>query len=144
MALETTTGGDDPVLARLRALALAFPGAAEVETHGQRAFRAGRLFAVCGTGEKGRAHPRSVAFRPEEDERAALAQDPRVFVPAYYGAAGWLGLDLDDADWQEVAELLDSSFRAVAPPALVARLEAEGGPAGVPHATGTSSSSPPR
>ena len=122
----------DPVLEALRAVALAFPGATEVVSHGRPTFRAGRIFAVYGSGERGREHPRSVLVRPDEEDRAALAQDPRCFVPAYYGPSGWLGLDLDDADWQEVAELLDSSYRSVAAPALLARLDAEGSPAGRP------------
>jgi hypothetical protein len=131
---------DDPVLQRLRAVALAFPGAQEVETHGLPTFRVGKIFSAYGQGAKGRPHPRSVLFKADEEDRVALEHDPRVFLPAYYGPFGWLGLDLDDpgTDWQEVAELLDSSYRSVAPRPLLARLDAEGGPAGrpVPHSGG--------
>lgn len=137
MADPRTDDDDDPVLERLRAVALAFPGATEVEAHGHATFRVGRVFAWYGMGQKGRPHPHAVAFTPDEDDREALEQDPRVFRPAYLGPSGWLGLDLDTGpgtDWQEVAELLDASYRRVAAPALLARLDAEGSPAGRPTA----------
>ena len=51
-------------------------------------------------------------------------EDPRVWVPAYLGAYGWLGLDLDGVDdWDEVAELLDASYRQTAPKRSIARLD---------------------
>ncbi|MFC4555058.1 MmcQ/YjbR family DNA-binding protein [Georgenia faecalis] len=105
-------------------------------------FRARKAFAVYGATTKGpagecRAYPHALVVLAEESERLALEADPRSFVPAYLGAYGWLGLDLadggtapDDVDWAEVAELLDDSYRQVAQPRLVARLDAEGGPAG--------------
>ena len=132
----------DPVLVALRRVALGFPGACEVESHGRPTFRAGgaggsrpgKVFAVCGGGERGgRVRGHAVLFLPEDGEAGALRDDPRVFVPAYYGPSGWLGLDLSGGvDRQEVAELLDGSYRRVAAPALVDRLDAEGGPAGRP------------
>jgi hypothetical protein len=61
---------------------------------------------------------------PAPDERPALEADPRVWVPAYLGPAGWLGLDLDErTDLEEVAELLEDSFRLTAPARLVAMLD---------------------
>ena len=116
---------EDPLLARLRSVALAFPGATEVETHGRPTFRVGRIFAMYGLGEKGREHPRSLVLKPDEEDRVALEQDPRSFRPAYVGAWGWLGLDLATAsdevegadgaavDWQEVAELLDTTVASI-------------------------------
>lgn len=105
---------DDPLLARVRGLAERFPGSAEVESWGRPTFRAGvKIFAVYGAGVN---HPQAVVFKPDDDERAALVQDPRFLVPPYFGPSGWLALDLAAApvDWVEVHELLDSSFRQVA------------------------------
>ena len=46
-------------------------------------------------------------------------------MPAYLGPAGWTGLDLTDAtDWDELAELLEDSFRVTAPKRLVDSLDA--------------------
>jgi len=45
-------------------------------------------------------------------------------VPAYLGPSGWLGIDLDErTDLDEVAELLEESYRATAPARLVAELD---------------------
>ncbi|MFD6167138.1 MmcQ/YjbR family DNA-binding protein [Oerskovia sp. NPDC060287] len=133
-----STPDDAAHLGDLRRLALAFPGAEERVSHGRVTFRARLLFAVHGGMTKAtptvpaRQYPDALLVKVDPAEEAALAQDPRFFVPAYYGPAGWLGLDLEAApvDWQEVAELLDMSYREVAGPRLVARLDAEGSPAG--------------
>lgn len=115
----------DPVLARLRTLCAALPGSQEKEAWGRPTFRAPKIYAVYGAHHD---HPTALIFKPDDDERPALLDDDRFFVPAYYGPSGWLALDLaPDADWDEVAELLASSYRQVAPARLVAELDAVGG-----------------
>jgi predicted DNA-binding protein (MmcQ/YjbR family) len=105
---------DDPALAQLRAIFLAFPEAVEVEAWGRPTFRAGKkIFGVySGTDER----PRGLIFKPDSDDRASLVQDERFYSPPYFGPSGWLALDLDAApvDWEEVAELADASYRQVA------------------------------
>jgi predicted DNA-binding protein (MmcQ/YjbR family) len=106
---------DDPVLARVRELALALPNAAEKVSHGRPAFFTKKVFAYYGGSVRVDGewvqHPHALLILPEPDERPALEQDQRSFVPAYLGPSGWLGIDLDDAtDWDEVAELLDASY----------------------------------
>ncbi|HLV05516.1 MAG TPA: MmcQ/YjbR family DNA-binding protein [Actinomycetaceae bacterium] len=145
---------DDPYLGRLRPLALAFPDAVEAVAHGRPTFRVQKMFAVYGGGTKGdratrRDYPHGLLLVPDPEERAALAADPRVFVPAYYGPYGWLGLDLATAppgevDRQEVAELLDSSYRQVATARQVALLDAGHGPAGAPRPGGDLPAGPRR
>ena len=84
------------------------------------------MFANYGGGEKGTKvrHDQSILFIPDDSERQALEEDSRFFVPAYLGAYGWLGLLLDDAtDWTEVAELLDASYRQIAPKRAIAELD---------------------
>jgi hypothetical protein len=116
----------DPLLARVRELALALPSTEERISHGRPWFSivGGVAFAVYGSGTKGPdkvMHPRSVVVHVDDDERPARVQDPRFFVPAYLGPKGWLGMDVDDpdTDWTEVAELLDASWRHAAPARLV-------------------------
>src|SRR5919106_2302377 len=105
---------DDPYLAELREICLALPETSEVEAWGRPTFRAGKkMFAVFeGAGE----HQYAVIFKPEPGEHKALLNDPRFYVPPYYGPAGWLALDFTAAsiDWAEVAEFMDSSYRQVA------------------------------
>jgi hypothetical protein len=104
---------DEPALVRLRELALAFPESVEVEAWGRPTFRAGKkIFAVYSS--PGDDEGRRLVFKPDADEREVLLQDDRFTVPPYFGPGGWLGLDLIDADWTEVGELLDGSYRQVA------------------------------
>lgn len=121
---------DDPLLARVRGLALALPGSAEKITHGHPAFFTTKVFAYYGGSIKVDGvyvqHGQSLVVKPDEQERVALVQDPRCYVPAYLGPSGWVGLDLDDADWQEVAELLEASYRETAGKRLIAQLDARG------------------
>jgi predicted DNA-binding protein (MmcQ/YjbR family) len=119
----------DPVLARLRAVALSFPGAAEKVTHGWPAFYTVKAFGYFGGSIKVDGayvrHDHSLLVLADPGEYEALAQDGRAYRPAYLGPYGWLGLDLRiDMDWTEVAELLDASYRITAPRRLVAELDA--------------------
>lgn len=125
---------DDPVLNRVRAIALAFPTATEQVAHGRPTFRCPKMFGMYGGGEKnpakgvpGRRFDQSLLVVADPAEREALLADERFFLPAYMGAYGWVGLILDEnSDWTEVGELLDASFRQVAPKRTVAELDAKG------------------
>lgn len=127
---------DDPVLARVRELALALPAAAMKVSHGRPAFWTqprGKVFVYYGGPVKVDGayvqHEQSIMVLLDADEREALLDDPRVFVPAYIGGSGWLGIDLPDAaagGWDEVAELVDASYRRTASSTLVAELDARG------------------
>ncbi|WP_132991785.1 MmcQ/YjbR family DNA-binding protein [Gordonia zhaorongruii] len=118
----------DPILTRLRERALAFPEATEKIAHGRPTFRCGKMFAMYGGSEKGATKVRrdqALLFVPDPEERDALAQDERFYVPAYVGAYGWLALDLTpDCDWAEVGELLDAAFRQIAPQRAITALDA--------------------
>ena len=113
----------DPVLARVRAIALDFPDAREVEAWGRPTFRAGTpMFAVYGVHD---GRDTALVFKPDPDERPALEHDARFYAPPYHGAYGWLALDLTiDGDWDEVRELLDASYRQVATKRRIAALDA--------------------
>lgn len=123
---------DDPLLALVREIALAFPGSDEKESHGRPAFHTRRVFGYYGGSVKVDGvwdqHDQAIIFLPDPAERPALEADDRFWVPAYLGPSGWLGLDLDaGSDFDEVAELLEESFRATAPTRLVEELDELGG-----------------
>ncbi|AMT71830.1 MmcQ/YjbR family DNA-binding protein [Mycobacteroides immunogenum] len=130
---------DDPGLAELRELALALPEAVEQISWGRPVFKAGttkagKIFAMFGGNAKGDAkgamvaYPYSVLVKVDESERPALLQDERFYYPAYMGPYGWLGLDFATAevDWNEVAELLDASYRSIATKRLITLLDQPG------------------
>ena len=104
----------DAALDRLRAVCLAFPEAVEVLAWGRPTFRAGKKIFVTAGASMDRPH--SMVFKPDPEERRALVQDERFFIPPYFGPSGWLAIDFDSpqADWVELAELAETSYRQVA------------------------------
>jgi hypothetical protein len=105
----------DPYLAELRGVCGRFPESVEVEAWGRPTFRAGKkIFAVYQSDSDAERY--AVIFKPEADERPALVDDVRFYVPPYFGPSGWLALEFTAAkvDWREVAELMESSYRQVA------------------------------
>jgi predicted DNA-binding protein (MmcQ/YjbR family) len=122
----------DPVLARIRAVCLAYPEAQERVSHGRPNFFTTRTFCFYGGSERIDAawhpHDRAILVKPDPADAEALAQDARFFRPAYLGPKGWLGIDLTDAvEDAEIAELIDASYRVTAPARLVRALDAQPG-----------------
>ncbi len=128
MAHPTRFDDNDPVLAQVRKICLALPGADEKISHGRPAFFTKKIFAGYGAVVKGEhdssRYDQALLIMPTDDEREALLQDPRFFIPAYWGPTGWIGIDLRDrADWDEVGELVEESFRLTAPKKLINQLD---------------------
>jgi predicted DNA-binding protein (MmcQ/YjbR family) len=123
MAHPRMYSDDDPFLTELRGVCLALPEATEVEAWGRPTFRAGKMFAIFEGNDE---HPYCVAFKPEPDERPALLDDKRFFIPKYHGPYGWLSFDFTKrkVDWGEVAELMESSYRQVAIKRMLKALDA--------------------
>ena len=126
MAHERMYRDDDPFLTELRQICLALPESAEVEAWGRPTFRAGKkMFAVFEGNDQ---HPYGVIFKPEPEERPALVEDARFYIPAYFGPGGWLALDFTAApvEWAEVTELMASSYRQVALKRMLEALDQRG------------------
>jgi predicted DNA-binding protein (MmcQ/YjbR family) len=76
----------------------------------------------CGTGQEGRARI-NVKGAPGAQQALVASAPDRFFVPPYSGPKGWIGIWLDgDVDWDEVAELVEDSYRLVAPKTLAKSL----------------------
>jgi predicted DNA-binding protein (MmcQ/YjbR family) len=109
--------------ARLREICLGLPEAVEKPFGGHTApaFRIrDKLFVM--TSEDGQ----TMTFKagPGTQEALVAADPDRFFVPAYVGARGWVGARLDvDQDWDEIAELIEESYRMIAPRRLAALLD---------------------
>ena len=120
---------EDQGLAELRSIALALPGTQEKISHGRPGFFVSKMFAMYGGSSKESGEmvsvPHCVLVKVDVSDRIALERDERFFLPAYLGPAGWLGLDFTsaDVDWDEVRELVDASFRLVAPKRMIKALD---------------------
>ena len=119
---------DDPVLARVRRIALALPEAAEKVSHGRPAFFTRKVFAYYGGSQKVNGewaqHPNSVMVLADLDGQSAMRALPHAWVPGYLGPYGWTGLDLGpQTDWDDVAGFIEESYRFTAPARLVTLLD---------------------
>ena len=118
------------VIARLRKLCLAFPGAVEKVSHGEPTWFAGhkgKVFAMLDDHHHGAAHLSAWVPLPLGAQDALVARDPeRYFRPPYVGGKGWVGIVLDTgADWADVARLLREAYLRVAPARLAAMVAAD-------------------
>lgn len=114
--------GED-ALARLREICLALPEAVEKPFGGHTAptFRVrAKMFAM--TTEDGEAT--WLKAGPGVQEALVASAPERYFVPPYVGPKGWVGVRLDTGpDWDELTELVEESYRLIAPKRLAARLD---------------------
>jgi len=126
--------GSDPewLLGRVRELALALPETHERESHGSPGFRvgtekSGKFFAYFSDQHHGTPHISLLVKCSSMDELEGLveAQPQAYYKPAYYGAAGWIGVILNrpGVDWESVADWLQRSWRAVAPKSVTRLLD---------------------
>lgn len=113
---------DDP-LERLRAICLALPEAIEKEAWGDPTFRVrDKIFAMPKVGD-GRVSLWCKAPTGMQEMLVDAAPE-RFFVPPYVGHNGWVGVRLDiEIDWDEVADLVEASYRMTVPKRLLAVLD---------------------
>jgi predicted DNA-binding protein (MmcQ/YjbR family) len=112
----------DP-LERLRAICLALPEAVEAGGVGDPTFRIRDKIFAMQHGVEGRT---SMWCKARPGVQSALTgSDPeRFFVPPYVGCHGWVGVWLDvELDWEEIADLVEESYRMTAPKRLIVRLD---------------------
>ena len=108
-------------LERMRAIAMSLPEATEELTWETTInFRVrNKIFLFPGDGSR-------VMVKADREELPALLADPR-FTPApYLARGGWVVLDItgDSVDWDEVDELIRTSYCLIAPKSLANRCSA--------------------
>ena len=113
---------EDP-LDQLRAICLALPEANEQGGVGDPSFKVrDKIFAM-----QHRVNDRLSMWckAPPGAQDVLVGSDPkRFFVPPYVGHHGWVGVWLDvEIDWNEVADLVEESYRMTAPKRLCALLD---------------------
>jgi formyltetrahydrofolate-dependent phosphoribosylglycinamide formyltransferase len=115
--------GPEALLARVRALALALPGAAEKLSHGSPGFfvEGGKFFGYFQQNHHGDGNIALLVKTSGVEEQAMLIENNPVlyYRPAYFGPSGWIGIRLDgDTDWTQIEDWLTRSWRASAPKRL--------------------------
>src|SRR5690349_10556991 len=114
--------GKDPT-ARIRALCMALPEATELPFGGHTApsFRIRDKLFVSIYEDRSAI---ILKAGPGVQQALVSAEPERFFVPAYVGNKGWVGVRMDTrADWDEIAELIEDSYRIIAPKRLSALLD---------------------
>jgi predicted DNA-binding protein (MmcQ/YjbR family) len=107
---------------------MSLPDATEKLSHGEPTWFAGpkgKVFVMMSDYH----HDDRLGFwcaAPPGEQEPLVSSDPqRFFVPKYVGGKGWIGvyLDVPNADWDEIAELVEESYRLLAPKSLVKLLD---------------------
>lgn len=119
-------------LNRLRKIAFALPEVSERISHGSPSFFIREKKVLCSYHDGTHGTDRETIWCPAPPgvQEELVAMEPeRFFRPPYVGPSGWLGVYLDGTgknkvDWDEVAAILEDSYRKVAPKKLIALLPA--------------------
>ncbi len=105
-------------LTHLRGICLALPEATEGAGVGNPSFRIRDKIFAMKHGLEGRPTMWCKAPRGAQEVLVQAAPD-RFFVPPYVGHHGWIGVRLDvELDWDEIADLVEDSYRMTAPKRL--------------------------
>jgi hypothetical protein len=115
----------ESVLAQVRKLCLALPGAVEKVSHGAPTFfiEKGKVFACFTHNHHGDDRTAVQVKTSGLEEQAMLveADSGLYYVPPYIGHAGWVGMRLDtgETDWDHVGDRIAISWELVAPRRLL-------------------------
>lgn len=121
MSKRAPTPGDAAYL-RVRDVCLRFPAADEKLSHGAPSFHVrGKMFLTFVDDHHGDGRIAVWCKATPAEQRRLVASAPsRYFVPPYVGVKGWVGVNVDEvnADWIELAMLVEEAWRSVAPPRI--------------------------
>jgi predicted DNA-binding protein (MmcQ/YjbR family) len=112
-------------LERMRAFALALPEATEELTWGTSINFRVRNKIFCFPGEGG-----GMTVKADPHELAPLLDDARFRPAPYLARGGWVAMDLQTGppskvDWDEVRELIETSYCLIAPKKLAAQVHGQ-------------------
>jgi predicted DNA-binding protein (MmcQ/YjbR family) len=107
----------------MRKIALALPETSEELTWGEDVNFRVRKKIFLFPGEQ------QMTIKADPDEREALLATGRFQVAAYVGRFGWLTMDLPSrptkADWEEIEELITTSYCLIAPKTLAKQVRSD-------------------
>ena len=113
-----TSAEGKPLLAKLRRICLALPGAAESLNHGRPCFTVkDKTFVMFMDNHHRDGRIAIWCKAPPGDQADMVETDPeRFFVPPYVGPRGWVGVRLERRpDWKTVEAIVTESHRMTGP-----------------------------
>lgn len=113
-------------LAQTRKICLALPETTEKEAWSRPTFRVRKkMFAMYMNDHHDDGRIAVWLNVPPGAQDLMVDADPELFfVPPYMGPSGWVGVRLDrKPDWDGVADLIEESYRMVAPKRVLALLD---------------------
>lgn len=126
---------NDSILPRLRKLCLSLPATTEVKAWGHPTFRVdGKIFVGYGDKtvqklgaliNKSETFP-TIGVKVGKARQKEMLRDPRFAYADYVGRFGWITMTLKGRiDWNEITELVLTSYRLIAPKKLLAQMDGE-------------------
>ncbi|HEX4771564.1 MAG TPA: MmcQ/YjbR family DNA-binding protein [Bryobacteraceae bacterium] len=111
---EHTAAAEDN-LRRLRRICSSFPGMSERLSHGEPTFFAGkRVFAMFSNHHHNDGHLAVWIPAAPGVQEALVASSPRKFYrPPYVGVRGWVGVELDQVDDDELGQYLTEAWQLI-------------------------------
>ncbi len=108
---------------RVRRLCTALPQTIEKLSHGEPTFFVGKkVFAMFANNHHNDGHIAVYLPVPPGLQATLLKTEPRkFFMPPYVGVRGWVGVELDFIDDEELGFHLSEAWRLIAPPKILGR-----------------------
>lgn len=112
-------------LERVRRICMALPETVEKISHGEPTFFVRKkVFAMCSNNHYNDGHIAVVLPAAIGVQEALVQANPEKFYrPPYVGVRGWVGLELDRVDDEELALHVQEAWRLIAPEKLQAFLK---------------------
>jgi hypothetical protein len=107
-------------LARVRRICMALPETVERISHGEPTFFVRRrVFAMCSNNHHNDGHIAVVLPAAIGIQSALIEGEPKKFYkPPYVGVHGWIGVELNCVDDEELALHINEAWRLIAPEKL--------------------------
>lgn len=107
-------------LARVRRICMSLPETTEKISHGEPTFFVRKkVFAMCSNNHHNDGHIAVTLPAAIGVQAALIAASPKKFYkPPYVGVRGWIGVELDRVDDEELAFHIHEAWRLIAPEKL--------------------------
>jgi hypothetical protein len=116
-AMQEPASSGDEHIRRVRRLCAALPQTIEKLSHGEPTFFVGKkVYVMFANNHHNDGHVAVWIPVPNGQQATTLKTEPsKFFMPPYVGVRGWVGIELDAIDDEELAEYICEAYRLVAP-----------------------------